>query len=520
MKNNRILVSDLMRDSGVGFGTSGARGRVVDMTDRVCFAYTTAFLQYLVESGQCDAGCAVAIAGDLRPSTPRIMNAVAAAAAALGHRVVNCGPLPSPAVALYGLQEHIPAIMVTGSHIPDDRNGIKFNSPQGEILKADEQAISAREVSLPEDAFDNEGGLREPGNESGNVPGDWLGEVSSEAEQRYLQRYLQALPENALQGLRVGLYQHSGVARDLLKTLLDALGAETVCLGRSDTFIPVDTEAIREEDQRLAKQWAREHGLDAIVSTDGDADRPLVGDETGDWLRGDVSGVLCARWLGVAHVVTPVSSNTVVEKSGFFQSVTRTRIGSPYVIEAMQQQAASQDGSLANEGAAPVAGYEANGGFLLQTPARAGGAGRGRLEALPTRDAVIVILALLCQAAESKQPLSELVKQLPPRFTCSDRLKAFPTERSAAILQELYADEGDFSRIEAVFSPLCGKVSAVDTTDGLRISFENQEIVHLRPSGNAPEFRCYNEADSETRARQLNRECMAILEGMREKSWQ
>jgi hypothetical protein len=44
---------------------------------------------------------------------------------------VNCGFIPSPAVALYGITREIPSIMVTGSHIPDDRNGIKFNQCNG-----------------------------------------------------------------------------------------------------------------------------------------------------------------------------------------------------------------------------------------------------------------------------------------------------------------------------------------------------------------------------------------------------
>lgn len=48
-------------------------------------------------------------------------------------------------------------------------------------------------------------------------------------------------------------------------------------------------------------------------------------------------------------------------------------------------------------------------------------------------------------------------------------------------------------------------------TDGLRIYFESGEIVHLRPSGNAPEFRCYTEADTESRAVEMNRICMDIM---------
>jgi phosphomannomutase len=55
----------------------------------------------------------------------------------------------------------------------------------------------------------------------------------------------------------------------------------------------------------------------------------------------------------------------------------------------------------------------------------------------------------------------------------------------------------------------------VDATDGLRITFANQEIVHLRPSGNAPEFRCYTEADSEERAMEINRICLDLVDRLR-----
>ena len=58
---------------------------------------------------------------------------------------------------------------------------------------------------------------------------------------------------------------------------------------------------------------------------------------------------------------------------------------------------------------------------------------------------------------------------------------------------------------------LAGKVTAIDRTDGLRVTFANAEVVHLRPSGNAPEFRCYTEAATEARALGLNAEVMECL---------
>jgi len=56
---------------------------------------------------------------------------------------------------------------------------------------------------------------------------------------------------------------------------------------------------------------------------------------------------------------------------------------------------------------------------------------------------------------------------------------------------------------------LCGKPVDMNQIDGLRITFANGEIVHLRPSGNAPELRCYAEADNQERAAALATECLA-----------
>ena len=69
----RMTVKDLMTECGVNFGTSGARGTVAAMTDRVCYGYTQGFLSYMAEEGEFAPGGRVALAGDLRPSTPRIL---------------------------------------------------------------------------------------------------------------------------------------------------------------------------------------------------------------------------------------------------------------------------------------------------------------------------------------------------------------------------------------------------------------------------------------------------------------
>lgn len=488
-----IKINELMKASGVQFGTSGVRGLVKDMTEEVCFAYVTAFLQYLNEKQLISKNGKVGIAGDLRKSTPRIMNAGAAACIAMGFEPINYGHIPSPAIALYGLHQCMPTIMVTGSHIPDDRNGIKFNTPLGEILKLDEEGIRAQQVDITDDLFTAEGRL---------LKETYLPTASLDAEHHYMQRFIDFFPENCLISKRIGLYEHSSVSRDCLKTILEQLGADVISLARSEKFISVDTEAIRPEDVLFAKQWSNEYHFDCIISTDGDGDRPLISDEKGNWLRGDVAGIFCAQYLNADLVVTPVSSNSVVEKSALFKRVIRTKIGSPYVIEAMQ-------GLQKEQSEQSIVGYEANGGFLQQT---AISKGNKTLAPLPTRDAAIVAISILLLAQQKNTTISQLLHTLPQRYTYSDRLKGFASEKSQQLMTRLISSDiqTNLHNVKTLF-PTLAKPIAIDATDGVRITLDNGDIVHLRPSGNAPELRCYTEAESQYRSQLLNNLCLEII---------
>ena len=461
----KISIQQLMQTSGVQFGTSGARGLVLAMTDEVCFAYTLAFLQAI----KAQTGTSIALAIDLRPSSPIIAAAIAAAIKHAGLNVEYCGAIPTPALAYYAQQQGIAGIVVTGSHIPFDRNGIKFYSAAGEITKQDEVHISQAIVDVPEASLTIA-----------------LPAVNEIAQTTYINRYVDYFGTDAFADLRLGFYQHSSVARDLLTILLQKLGAVVIPLGRTNEFVPLDTEAVAPADVEHSKKWASEYAFDAIISTDGDADRPLIGDESGHWLRGDIVGLLCAQYLQAQAVATPVSCNTSVEKCGSFNQVKRTKIGSPYVIEAMEKLIAA--------GTQDIVGFEANGGFLLGTAITKNG---HTLTQLKTRDAVLPMLAILAMAKEKNCPVSALLTHLPARFTASDRLQSLPTQTSRTLLQ-LFAE--NIIVLNEFLSPLGGVCSHIDQTDGLRITIDNGDIVHFRPSGNAPELRCYAEASSQSQA--------------------
>jgi phosphomannomutase len=511
----KVNIGALMERCGVRFGTSGARGLANDITDFVAYAYTRAFISFIEttfysdnrgRSSICSGNYnpsfssnekAIAVAGDLRPSTDRIIRAVLKAVADSGYKPIYCGKIPSPALALYGFSNLIPTIMVTGSHIPSDRNGIKFNKPDSELLKKDEEEIRRQVVEIDESLFDNSGFLKDKSVE--------YVDYHEKAVKLYTDRYLNFFGYNSLTGLKVCVYQHSAVGREILVNVLQKLGVRVIPIGFSEDFIPVDTEAIRETDIELAKKWAKEFSPDSIVSTDGDSDRPLISDEYGNWLKGDIVGLLCARFLNADSVSIPVSCNTAIDKCGFFKEVRRTKIGSPYVISSMMD--------AVNQGRERVVGFEANGGFLLQSRVIIN---NSVLEPLPTRDALLPIISILYMAKNSGNKISRLISQLPKRFTSSNRLTNFDQSRSSVILREFNSgdDEKDIIKAHEIFGCISGRPVKIDRTDGIRMFFENGEIIHLRPSGNAPEFRCYTEADSQERADEINK---ASLEIIREK---
>ena len=205
-------------------------------------------------------------------------------------------------------------------------------------------------------------------------------------------------------------------------------------------FVPVDTEAHRPEDKAFLAEAAAGGRFDALVSTDGDADRPLIADGGGGILRGDVVGLLAASYLQLDTVVTPVTSGSALETSGLFAHVRRTRVGSPFVIEGMVE--------AARAGGHGIAGFEANGGFLLGSDITLDGR---PLAALPTRDAVLPILCVLAAARRVAQPLARLVAGLNVGATAAHRLPDVPKVRSQAFLAQLAQDAAYRS---AFFAPV------------------------------------------------------------------
>ena len=535
------------------FGTSGLRALVEEMTDMECYINTCGFINFLEQINEINKGMEIAIGGDRRDSTPQIMSAVKKAIEDSGYIVINCGLLPSPALAYFATEKGIPSVMVTGSHVPADRNGIKFNKKSGEVLKSDEEDIlkgvhKARTEEYSKGWKDSIFNEKFMFKEEEALP-----EVSNEAIDIYIERYTKVFPPDALKdkagnSLKLVLYQHSAVGRDIFENILKSLGAEVIAIGRSEEFVPVDTEKISETStvsKKMLLDWAKEYAPFAIVSTDGDSDRPLVTDENGKFIPGDKLGALVAVFLEPDFAAIPVSANDAVIHAlpGKGVKVVQTKIGSPFVIKAMT------DELNVTSGKSKVVGWEVNGGFLTGSEWTING---NKLSALPTRDAALPIIATLILAAKNGKTVKEIVAEnLPLRETYADVIDNFTkgpdgkalipdyaTELGSSIVERLSPKEenivaarfegdilkvfyrnGDTEDVEHNrFSDLVSikdklekyykkegfeDISYINWVDGIKIEFINGEVSHLRPSGNAPEFRNYSQAKTEERAYEI-----------------
>ncbi|MBD3295808.1 MAG: hypothetical protein GF392_00385 [Candidatus Omnitrophica bacterium] len=530
--------------SPLRFGTSGLRDTADKLTDMEVYINVRGFMRFLRECGEAAPPDPVAVGGDLRSSTPRIIAAVARAIRDEGMEPDPVGDVPSPTLAYYAMKKGIPSIMVTGSHIPDvtpdnpyGRNGIKFTKKSGEVLKRDESAILANVKKArmeeygkehAESIFSGDGSFRE----KQPVPEAVSRE---EAVRMYIRRYTEAFGPNALAGEKVAVYQHSAVGREIVARLFEELGAVVERIGSSDEFVPVDTEKISEETTRVLEEAARRYAPRAVISFDGDTDRPILADENGRFLPGDKLGALVSLFLKPDFAAIPVSANPAVidalKAAGI--EVEQTKIGSPYVIKAMNDK-------LEKDPDARVAAWESNGGYLLGSDWTMES---GHLDRLPTRDAVLPLLASILLAVRSGKELSALIEeQLPPFATAANvvdvsypgmsdytpavgkAIVAMFSPSDPSVISATFnagsvehveggaADEKELldirNRLGKYFTPErgFGLITRVNFLDGIRITFDREgqkEVYHMRPSGNAPEFRSYTAASEEERAVQL-----------------
>lgn len=412
------------------FGTDGVRGLAGGvLTAELALALGTAAARVLHadEPGRRP----VAVVGrDTRISGHFLESAVVAGLAAAGVDVVLLGVIPTPGVAY--LTAHLGAdlgVVISASHNPMPDNGIKFLARGGHKLDdAHEDRIEAALFST---------------GESGGSGDDWrpptgaaVGRVSTHptAVDDYAAHLVATLDgDRALAGLRVVLDCAHGAASVVGPRVLEAAGAEVVCIGDGPDGLNIN-DGVGSTHLEPLRAAVLEHGADAGIAVDGDADRCLAIDHTGADVDGDqIMAVLALALRARGALVDDTLVATVMSNQGLVNAlrgagirVERAAVGDRYVLERM--------------GA---------GGYTL------GGEQSGHVilaEHATTGDGLLTALHLLQQVALTGTPLAELagvVQRLPQvlvNVSGVDRSRCDDEELQAAVA-EAEAELGDAGRV-------------------------------------------------------------------------
>jgi len=332
------------------------------------------------------AGRPVAVVGrDPRASGEFLEAAVVAGLASAGVDVLRLGVIPTPGVAyLTGALGAAFGVVISASHNPARDNGIKFFGPGGiKLPDATEDDIEARlGIAVPRSA------------------GAGFGRVSEAAaeHQRYLDHLLATLPDDdhrpPLTGLRVVADCAHGAAYRIAPQALRRAGAEVITIGDEPDGLNINDGCGSTALGALAAAVV-EHGADAGIAYDGDADRCLAVDADGQSLDGDqILTVLATglkeagRLAGNAVVVTVMSNqgfHVAMRDAGI--KVIETPVGDKHVSAVMRA-------------GGYVLGGEQSGHIIM-------------LEHAATGDGVLTSLQLLAAVNRNGVPMAAAAKMMP-----------------------------------------------------------------------------------------------------------
>jgi phosphoglucosamine mutase len=369
------------------FGTDGVRGVAgQELTARLALDLSVAAAAVLGRrSGGSTPGRPVAVVGrDPRASGEFLEAAVVAGLASAGVDVLRLGVIPTPGVAyLTGALGAAFGVVISASHNPARDNGIKFFGRGGvklpDAVEDDIEAQLAAAAPAP------------PAGEVGRVS-----DASAEHE-RYLDHLLATLPDHPqppLAGLRIVADCAHGAAYRLAPQALRRAGAEVITIGAEPDGLNINDGCGSTALGALAAAVVQ-HGADAGIAYDGDADRCLAVDADGQPLDGDqiltvlATGLKEAGQLAGDAVVVTVMSNqgfhVAMRDAGI--EVIETPVGDRYVSAAMR------DGGY-------VLGGEQSGHVIM-------------LEHATTGDGVLTSLQLLAAVNRHGVPMAAAAKMMP-----------------------------------------------------------------------------------------------------------
>ena len=404
------------------FGTDGVRGLANrDLTAELALSLAQAAASVLgAESRANGVRPKAVIARDPRISGEFLAASVAAGLASSGVDVYDAGVLPTPGAAF--LTADIAAdfgVMISASHNPAPDNGIKIFARGGhKLADAVEDQIQAA-MDAP--------ALAPIGGAVGHI------KRMADAEDRYLVHLLTAIP-NRLDGLKVVLDCAHGAASAVSPDAFRDAGAEVIVIGNDPDGININ-DGYGSTHLSALQAAVLEHGADAGIAHDGDADRCLAVDHTGAIVDGDqIMAVLAvaakaagelARNTLVATVMSNLGLRLAMKENDI--NLIETAVGDRYVLEAIR------------EGSYTLGGEQS--GHVIFT------------QWATTGDGVLTGLRLMAEVARTKKSLAELtsVMKVYPQVLVNvrgvDKTQVDSNPALAAIVAEAEAELASTGRV-------------------------------------------------------------------------
>jgi len=443
------------------FGTSGIRGSLRKVTPQLLMGFGLSLATFLENKGE------VVVGSDARMSSEALKNALSSGLMSGGCTVADLGLVPLPCLAYTTRKRESKAgVIITGSHNPPQDNGLKCYDGRG-------IEYTPREEEVLEDLISNEK----------YKPVDWekVGNRSqvSNANEEYVEAILRQVAK-VERRIEVLVDCANGTASNVTPIILSKMGCKVVTINASiDGTFPGRLPEPSPENLRNTCRLVREIGADIGIAHDGDADRLAVIDDKGRYVTNDSVLALFAKLLlerhGGGHVVTSIDTSfridQVVEKAG--GTLERTRLGKTHVI---LKEKLNADIVLCCE---PWKIIDTHWGYW--------------------GDAMYATAQLIKLLDESEGSTSELFKEIPdyPQeriyLPCPDSLKQ-PT--IAVIQQKLSEEKG---------------VASIWTYDGIRVNYEDNSWVLIRPSGTEPKVRIYCEGVTTKRLNQLSKQSISLV---------
>ena len=409
------------------FGTDGLRGIAnADLTAELALGLSVAAAHVLGEAGSFAGHRPVAVVGrDTRASGEFLEAAVVAGLASAGVDVLRVGVLPTPAVAyLTGALGADLGVMLSASHNAMPDNGVKFLARGGH--KLDDELEDRIETVYEE---------HRTGAPWSRPTGAGVGRIRDyeEGVDRYVAHLVELLP-NRLDGLKIVLDEANGAASRVSPEAFARSGAEVVTIGAEPDGLNIN-DGCGSTHLGLLKAAVVEHGADFGIAHDGDADRCLAVDATGEEVDGDqILAVLALAMSQQGHLRKNTVVGTSMTNLGFKLAMERegidfvqTAVGDRYILKSMKDHGYALGG-------------EQSGHVII-------------LDHATTGDGTLTGLLLAARVAETGRSLAELAEIMRPlpqvliNVPDVDRTRVDSTAELAVAVAEAERELGSTGRV-------------------------------------------------------------------------